>query len=122
MHSAASKARLKTQYHHHHHHLEYPEVDAKIEVIRADLTQPADCARLVADVTTIYRVGPSFHPRETDIGYNMVDAAVAESKKSRMGSESESGLKHFVYSSVLNTQLRKMLNHDCKRYVEGYLA
>ncbi|KAL2006582.1 hypothetical protein VTN00DRAFT_9250 [Thermoascus crustaceus] len=114
--SATSEARLKTQYHRHHQNS-----NVEIEVIRADLTQPADCARLVAGVTTIYHVGPSVHPRETDIGYNMVDAAVAESKKSRVDSESESGLKHFVYSSVLNTQLRKMLNHDCKRYVKEYL-
>ena len=30
-------------------------------------------------------------------------------------------LTPFSFSSVLNTQLRKLLNHDCKRYVEEYL-
>lgn len=28
-------------------------------------------------------------------------------------------LKYFAYSSVLHPCLRKLLNHDCKRYVEG---
>lgn len=30
-------------------------------------------------------------------------------------------MKHFVYSSILHTQLRKLMNHDCKRYVEEAL-
>ena len=30
-------------------------------------------------------------------------------------------VKHFVYSSVLHPSLRKLLNHDCKRYVEEAL-
>ena len=28
--------------------------------------------------------------------------------------------KHFVLSSVLNSQLRKIMDHDCKRCVEEY--
>lgn len=43
----------------------------------------------------------------------MIDAAVEEARGGNF--------KHFVLSSVLNTQLRKMMNHDCKRYVEEYL-
>ena len=31
------------------------------------------------------------------------------------------GVKHFVYSSVLHPSLRKLMNHDSKRYVEEYL-
>ena len=30
-------------------------------------------------------------------------------------------VKHFIYSSVLHPSLRKLLNHDCKRYVEEAL-
>ena len=30
-------------------------------------------------------------------------------------------ITHFIYSSVLHPSLRKLLNHDCKRYVEEYL-
>lgn len=44
----------------------------------------------------------------------MIDASLAESKRTGK-------FKHFVYSSVLNGQLRKLLNHDCKRFVEEYL-
>ena len=58
-------------------------------------------------------LGPSLHPRETDIGINMVDACVEEKKSGQ--------LQHFVYSSVLNTFIRKMVNHDRKRYVEERL-
>ena len=77
------------------------------EVIRADLAEPKDCQRLLNGVTAVYHIGPSFHPHETEIGYHMIDAAVAQG----------GSLKHFVLSSVLNTQIRKLLNHDCKRYV-----
>jgi uncharacterized protein YbjT (DUF2867 family) len=55
------------------------------------------------------------HPHETEIGYNVVDAAVTESQ--RPGSQ----FQHLVYSSVLQSVFRKMLNHDGKRYVEEYL-
>lgn len=39
----------------------------------------------------------------------MIEAAVANN------------IKHFIYSSVLHPFLRKLLNHDCKRYVEEAL-
>lgn len=87
----------------------------KAEVVQVDLSEPSAVRSLVSGATHVYHVGPSFHPHEMEIGYNMIDAAVAESKKSG------STFKHFVLSSVLNSQLRKLLNHDCKRYVEEYL-
>jgi len=83
------------------------------EVIQADLTSTSNVARILQGATAVYHVGPSFHAHETQIGYQMIDAAIKESK--------QGGFKHFVYSSVLNSQIRKMLNHDCKRYVEEYL-
>jgi uncharacterized protein YbjT (DUF2867 family) len=43
----------------------------------------------------------------------MIDAARHESR--------DGALKHFIYSSVLHPQIRKLMNHDCKRYVEEYL-
>ena len=87
----------------------YPDA----ETIRADLTQPNDCKELMRGTTTVYHVGPPMHAHETQIGYNMIDAAVAEAKNGHF--------KHFIYSAVMNTQLRKLMNHDCKRYVEEYL-
>ena len=80
------------------------------EVVQADLQHPDHVARIVKDASVILHIGPSFHAHETQIGYLMIDAATKESN-----------LKHFIFSSVLNTQLRKLLNHDSKRYVEEYL-
>lgn len=77
----------------------------------ADLYNPTDCHRIMTGVTTVLHIGPSFHPHETEIGYFMIDAAIS----------SGASFKHFVYSSVLDSQLRKLMNHDCKRYVEEYL-
>jgi uncharacterized protein YbjT (DUF2867 family) len=34
----------------------------------------------------------------------------------------KSHFQHFVYSSVLHSRLRKLMNHDCKRYVEEALT
>lgn len=83
------------------------------EVVRADLEASQDCRRIMDGVATVLHIGPSFHPHETEIGYFMIDAAVHEAR--------HGGLRHFVYSSVLDSQLRKLMNHDCKRYVEEYL-
>lgn len=54
-------------------------------------------------VTTVFYIGPSFHPHETEIGYFIIDTTVS----------SGTTFKHFVYSSVLDSQLRKPVNHDC---------
>ncbi|KAK7548703.1 hypothetical protein IWX49DRAFT_43801 [Phyllosticta citricarpa] len=98
--SQASEERLKTQY---------PEA----EVVRASLDNVDHVRRIMSGVTTVFHVGPSFHPREKEMGCFMVDAAAEEA---RNGS-----FKHFVYSSVLGPQLRKLMNHDCKNHVEEHL-
>lgn len=100
VHSDGSAQKLRKQY---------PDA----EVIQPDLGSPAEVREAMKGVTAVYHVGPTLHPHETEFGYNMIDAAIAES---------ESGdFKHFVFSSVFPTQLRKLMNHDCKRYVEEYL-
>ena len=43
----------------------------------------------------------------------VIDAAVEEAKHGKF--------KHFILSSVLNTQLRKLVHHDGKKFVEEYL-
>ncbi|KAF2239831.1 NAD(P)-binding protein [Viridothelium virens] len=100
--SQASLDRLREQY-------------PYAEVVQADLGDPHAVSKLVSGATALYLVGPSLHPRETDVCKNVVDSAVQEFENGR------GGFKHFLYSSVLNTQLSKLLNHDCKRYVEEYL-
>ncbi|MCJ1327157.1 hypothetical protein MMC10_003824 [Thelotrema lepadinum] len=85
------------------------------EIVQADLYDRNAVRALFHGVTAAYYVGPSFHPHETECGFNAIDAAVDEQKATN------GNFKHFIYSSVLQTQLRKMMNHDCKRYVEEYL-
>jgi uncharacterized protein YbjT (DUF2867 family) len=87
----------------------YPDA----EVVRADMAIAQDCARVLKGSTVVFYVGPSLHPREADCGFNMVEAARAEA--------SSGSFKHFVFSSVASAQLRKLLNHDCKRFVEESL-
>ncbi|KAJ6086334.1 hypothetical protein N7486_010615 [Penicillium sp. IBT 16267x] len=82
-------------------------------VVRADMSHPDDAKRILSGVTTVLYIGPSLHNHETEIGYTMIDAARRESQHGT--------LKHFVYSSVLHPRIRKLMNHDCKRYVEEYL-
>ncbi|KAK5936626.1 hypothetical protein PMZ80_011091 [Knufia obscura] len=100
--SSASATRLQQQY-------------PSAEVVQADLAQPNDCITILDGATAVYHIGPPIHPHEKEIGYNMIDAAVLEAAKP------SSSFAHFVFSSVLNTQLRKMYNHDDKRYIEEYL-
>ncbi|KAI9657222.1 MAG: hypothetical protein M1831_004411 [Alyxoria varia] len=99
-HSESSISRLQKQY---------PEA----QVMQADMNKQDDARRIVSGATSLLHIGPSFHEHETEIGYQMIDAALEESRQGRF--------KHFVLSSVIQTQLRKLLNHDCKRYEEEYL-
>ncbi|KAJ5782694.1 hypothetical protein N7457_004468 [Penicillium paradoxum] len=89
----------------------YPDA----EITTCDITSLADCRKLLGNATAIYHVGPSLHSREMEIGINMIDAAVAESQKP------EANFKHFVYSSVLGTQHRNLMQHDHKCRVEERL-
>ena len=103
VHSDSSRDRLTKQY---------PEA----EVLQANLDDPNDRARIVYGISVLYYVSPTFHPHETTLGQGMVDAACNEAKKP--GSK----FSHFVLSSVLYWHLRKLLNHDRKRYIEEYLC
>lgn len=99
--SAFSAQRLATQY-------------PNATVMQADMAKTEDARRILSGVTTVLYIGPPAHSHETEIGYTMVDAACRESQNGT--------LKHFIYSSVLHPRIRKLLNHDCKRYVEEYLV
>jgi uncharacterized protein YbjT (DUF2867 family) len=100
VHSSLSEERLRKAY-------------PNAEVIKADIANPQEIYRVIKGVVVAYHIGPTFHPYETEIGYHMIDAAIRESR--------EGCFKHFVFSSVVNTQFRKMMNHDCKRIIEEYL-
>lgn len=101
-HSETSAQKLKTNY---------PDA----EVVPTDISSLAACQKLLHGATSVFHVGPSFHSREKEMGFNMVDAAIAESQ--RQGNT----FKHFVFSSVLSTQHRNLMQHDLKSYVEERL-
>ncbi|KAJ4364628.1 hypothetical protein N0V83_009224 [Neocucurbitaria cava] len=100
--SSASKERLQQQHPH-------------AEVIQTDLYSPSNCASLLKGVNVVIHVGPSYHPHEAALGKMMIDAAVTEYQNG------QGTLRHFILSSVLNSQLSKMMNHDCKKEVEEYI-
>ena len=100
--SAESKEKLEKQY-------------PNAEVIQADTTDARACKALLEGVTACYLVTPPFNAHETEMGYNMIDAALANVR-------SGGPFKHMLHSSVIFPILRKLVNHDSKRYVEEYLV
>lgn len=100
-HSSSSETSLSSKY-------------PNTEVVQADLANKDDCIRILANVTACFLVLPPFHPHETQLGINFIDACVAQKG-------SGGPLQHLVYSSVIHPILQKLLNHDVKRYVEEYL-
>ncbi|KAK4544601.1 hypothetical protein LTR36_004173 [Oleoguttula mirabilis] len=86
--------------------------NAGIEVVQADMSDAQACTRIMDGVAACFLVTPGFHPHETECGYNIIDAAL---------SQPAGQFKHLVHSSVIYPVLRKLLNHDSKRYVEEYL-
>ncbi|EFY96636.1 hypothetical protein MHUMG1_01345 [Metarhizium humberi] len=101
-HSAQSAEKLKSLY---------PDA----EVVTVDLQSLAECTKLLEGATAINAVLPSLHSHEKVMGFNLIDAAVIESR--REGNV----FKHFLFSSVLSTQHRTLLHHDLKSYVEEHL-
>lgn len=47
------------------------------EAIRGDASDPADLARAMQGVATVYHIAPSLHPREQEMGLAVVEAAEA---------------------------------------------
>ena len=100
--SAASKEKLEKQY-------------PNAEVIQSDISDSHACKKLLEGVTACFLITPGFHPHETQCGYNIIDGALANKN-------SGGPFKHMVHSSVLHPMIRKMVNHDSKRYIEEYLS
>ncbi|KAI5917030.1 putative nucleoside-diphosphate-sugar epimerase [Camillea tinctor] len=100
--SQSSVSRLKSTY-------------PNAEVKQIDLVSPDACRWLVQGATAVYHVGPPPHCQEKEIGFNMIDAAVAEMY--RPGNT----FRHFVYSSVLGTQSCDLMLQDHRSRVEKHL-
>lgn len=101
-HSKSSVEKLKATY-------------PKAEVRQTDMACLSQCCELLENASSVFHVGPSFHSREKEMGYNMIDGAISESQKPK------SKFKHFVFSSVLCTQHRNLMQHDLKSYIEERL-
>ena len=86
----------------------YPDAD----VVRTDLNDLTSCRNLLRDATSVFHVGPCFHSPTKGIGFNLVDAAIAESQ--REGNV----FKHFVFCSVLGTQHRNPEQHGLQSHIE----
>lgn len=103
VHSDKSLERLRAQY-------------PQAEVVKANLDVPTECSQIIDGATAVYYISPTFQTHEVQYGTNMIDAALAE--RDKPGSR----FSHFIFSSVLHPIIRKMLNHDRKRYIEEYLV
>jgi uncharacterized protein YbjT (DUF2867 family) len=79
------------------------------EVIVGDISEPAVMARAVRGAEKVYHVGPTAHPRERAMGFDLVDAAQAE------------GVRHLVFSSVLHAITTDLVQHEIKRDIEEHL-
>jgi uncharacterized protein YbjT (DUF2867 family) len=87
---------------------ELKELGAK-EVIIGNALDPNILDKAMDGIESVFHVGPSFHPQEDKMGMSVIDAA------------SRSGVKHFVYDSVLHPQIIELLQHRMKLRVEQHL-
>lgn len=79
------------------------------EVVIGDTLDPSTLKKAMTGVRAVIHVGPPFHPRETEMGKAVIDAAKAE------------GVERFVYFSVTHSQISALFNHKVKLAVEEYL-
>lgn len=79
------------------------------DVIVGDLTDLKLMARVMSGIDKVYYIGPTLHPKEREMGFAAVDAA-------RL-----SGVKFFMFSSVLHAITTDLVQHEIKRDIEEHL-
>jgi uncharacterized protein YbjT (DUF2867 family) len=79
------------------------------DVVVGDMGDARVMALAMDGVEKVYHVGPTLHPNERAMGFAAVDAARA------------SGVKHFVFSSVLHAITTDLIQHEIKRDIEEHL-
>ena len=79
------------------------------EIAIADLRDPDSLHAAASGVEGVFHINPVFAPDEAELGVAMVEAAKA------------SGVRKFVFSSVIHPSLSKLSNHTAKRPVEEAL-
>lgn len=80
------------------------------EAMTGDASDPAVMRAAMAGVRSVYHIGPSAHPREREMGYLAIEAAL------------DAGVEHFVFSSVLHPILTDLVQHEVKRDIEERLV
>ena len=76
------------------------------EAMHGDASDPADLARAMQGIETVYHIAPSLHPREQEMGLAVVEAAEA------------AGVRHLVFSSVLHAIESELIQHRAKLAIE----
>lgn len=79
------------------------------EVVFGDASNPDDALRAMEGMDAVYHVGPTFHPLEREMGFNMIEQA------------KRAGVEHFIFSSVLHPILYGLPQHAIKRAIEEHL-
>lgn len=79
------------------------------QALLGDLLNENDLRAGMAGVRAVYHIPPNVHPREVDIGDNVILEAI------------QAGVENFVYHSVLHPQLEDMPHHWLKLRVEEHL-
>ncbi len=79
------------------------------DVVVGDMSDAEVLARAMKGVEKVYHVGPTLHPKEHEMGLAAIDAARA------------SGVKQFVFSSVLHAITTDLVQHKIKRDIEEHL-
>ncbi len=79
------------------------------EVIVGNALDHVTLDKAMKGIESVFHVGPSFHPKEAEMGISVIDAA------------SRAGVEHFVYDSVLHPQISTLLQHRMKLSVEQHL-
>ena len=80
------------------------------EAMIGDASDPAVLREAMAGMDSVYHIGPSAHPREREMGYAAIDAAI------------HAGVQHFVFSSVLHPIITDLIQHELKRDIEEKLV
>lgn len=79
------------------------------EVAIGDLNDSDSLLAAASGVDSVFHIDPAFAPNESALGVAMVEAAKA------------SGVRKFVFSSVIHPSISKLSNHAAKRPVEEAL-
>ena len=80
------------------------------EVVIGDAANPDDAFRAMEEIHAVYHIGPTFHPLEREMAFNMIEQA------------KRAGVEHFVFSSVLHPIIYGLPQHAIKRAIEEHLV